>query len=42
VVESGLFVGLCSAVIVGEPDGDAYLIGDPLAPPRRDLSRRRA
>lgn len=29
VVETGLFVGLCSAVIVGEPDGDAYLIGDP-------------
>ena len=29
VVETGLFVGLCSAVIVGEPDGDAFVIGDP-------------
>ncbi|HUF87026.1 MAG TPA: ribose-5-phosphate isomerase RpiA [Thermohalobaculum sp.] len=29
VVETGLFVGLCSAVIVGEPDGDAFLVGDP-------------
>lgn len=26
VVETGLFIGLCSAVIVGEPDGDAYMI----------------
>ncbi len=29
VVETGLFVGLCSAAIVGEPDGDAIVIGDP-------------
>ena len=29
VVDTGLFLGLCSAVILGEPDGDALVIGDP-------------
>ncbi len=31
VVDTGLFVGLCSAVILGEPDGDTLVIGDPAA-----------
>lgn len=29
VVDTGLFVGLCSAVIIGEPDGDSIVIGNP-------------
>ncbi len=35
VVETGLFCGMASAVILGEPDGDAIVIGDPANPPGR-------
>lgn len=35
VVETGLFVGMCSAVIVGELDGDASVLGDPKGAPHR-------
>lgn len=33
VVETGLFCGMASAVILGEPDGDAIVIGDPESEP---------
>lgn len=42
VVETGLFVGLCSAVILGEPDGDAIVTGDPTSAPTGQPGRRHA